>query len=521
MSLIVVPDVIGLGRLDAEAALDRASLRHIAQFPFDAGGQGLATQQDPPGGALTEPFSVVTVAYPSVVGGGIPDSPVEGPSPPPVKQFQQIALKFASTLDVPYQDNLEQVLGSVFGPLWDDFVARLPFDLTIMRMYATLDPDSIRALQDTAKAASGTDFDLLHWFRVPFPENADADALAAQLRALPFVEQVFVETQPELAMARSTEPQRNNQWWQDDAPIGVGADHARDVPGGLGEGVHLGDVEYGWELEHEDLNGMHLVELLGQNRIIVPTPQGPYNARGHGTPVLGIIAAGENGVGGVGLAPEVNLHLFSPFRDSPPGDGFFDLHGTILQAIERLARHGGSILLLEQQDASKGPLEINPLLQWDIFLATAVGVTVIEPAGNGRQNLDEFRIEGKQVLNANTTDFFDSGAVMVGAVTSVLPHLTSEFSSFGTRVDCSAWGDSIYAAALGDYDFFNGTSGASAIVAGIAASVQGMMNDQRGRFLSPAELRDLLSSRLINDPDIQVLGPPMPNLGAIAAALPH
>ena len=72
---VVVPNLIGLGRGTAEAELD--GLRHIAQFPFSATGDGSASQQSPTGGTVVPPYSIVTVAYPTPFG-PLDDSPVEG-----------------------------------------------------------------------------------------------------------------------------------------------------------------------------------------------------------------------------------------------------------------------------------------------------------------------------------------------------------------------------------------------------------------------------------------------------------
>lgn len=78
---ITVPNVIGLGRTAAEAELDGLLLRHIAQFPFGATGDGSASQQSPVGGTMVPPYSIVTVAYPTPFG-PLDDSPVEGPTLP-------------------------------------------------------------------------------------------------------------------------------------------------------------------------------------------------------------------------------------------------------------------------------------------------------------------------------------------------------------------------------------------------------------------------------------------------------
>lgn len=75
---VTVPNLIGLGRAAAEAQLDALRLRHIARFPFDARGDGSATEQIPAAGTEVLKYSVVTVSYPSPLG-PVPDTPVLGP----------------------------------------------------------------------------------------------------------------------------------------------------------------------------------------------------------------------------------------------------------------------------------------------------------------------------------------------------------------------------------------------------------------------------------------------------------
>jgi len=78
---VSVPNVIGMGRLEAEAALEAKMLRYIARFPFSAMGDGRASAQDPAAGTAVPSFTVVTVSYPSPMG-PLEDSPIHGPTLP-------------------------------------------------------------------------------------------------------------------------------------------------------------------------------------------------------------------------------------------------------------------------------------------------------------------------------------------------------------------------------------------------------------------------------------------------------
>jgi hypothetical protein len=433
-------------------------------------------------------------------------------------EFRQILVQLAPDVQVPYDDGAEARLQELMGSAWDAVTQQVPFEISLLRLY---DNDDIFALDEAVRAVAGDQApNLLRWFRLPFPEEADAEGVAAMLHELPVVEQAFVETNPVLAMATSTEPLRVTQTWQDAAPTGIGVDAARDQPGGLGAGVNYVDVEYGWRLDHEDLVDLGLTVEFGQNNTVLNFSTGPADTRLHGTPVVAITAATETGVGGVGIAPQVNVHLVAAFDSAAGG---FNHHPAITTAIGRAGN--GGILLVELQDPSLGPLEMNPAHQVELLTATSLGVTVIEPAGNGGQRLDEFRdIFGRSVLDRNSSEFFDSGAVMVGSVTSTVPHSRLAGSSLGSRIDCHAWGENI-ACASGDgtatHGAFSGTSGAAAIIAGVAASIQGMAIAKRGRPLTPAEVRDLLLIGTDVDdgaPSPSVIGT-MPDLALIAAAI--
>jgi hypothetical protein len=98
------------------------------------------------------------------------------------------------------------------------------------------------------------------------------------------------------------------------------------------------------------------------------------------------------------------------------------------------------------------------------------------------------------------------------------------FSSFGSRVDCFAAGSFIRApsaAGTNTYQQFGGTSGASAIIAGAAASLQAMTRAATGATLLPADVRRLFSSAslgtLPNNPLSARIGS-MPNLRKIVRA---
>jgi subtilisin family serine protease len=160
-----------------------------------------------------------------------------------------------------------------------------------------------------------------------------------------------------------------------------------------------------------------------------------------------------------------------------------------------------------------------------IASATANGRIVVEAGGNGATNLDDSVYGG--VFNRMVRD---SGAILVGAGESYQRSPTC-FTNFGSRIDMHGWGWNVVTLGYGDLfnpgdenqwytSQFNGTSSASPIVTGAAASVVGasLAEGQGYGYRSPAEIRKILRDTGTPQPsDYRNIGP-LPNL---AQAIPR
>ena len=292
----------------------------------------------------------------------------------------------------------------------------------------------------------------------------------------------------------------------DAAPVGIDARWAWTRPHGSGASVGFVDLEQGWNLSHEDLPA--IVRLAGVPQDVTLDPQSVR----HGTGVLGIAVGVDNKVGIIGAAPTPAwASIASHFRAA---DG---TSGHVADALTALLASGalssGDVILIEWQDDKNQPAEAVPVV-WDaIELATAVGMIVIEPAGNGKLDLD-----GIAQFNRHGSGFQDSRAVIVGGSQSALDATLvghdrwvtpGPGSNYGSRVDCYAYAENVVTAGptpnppallggTGPNDSyrsdFGGTSAAAAIVAGAAVVLQGMHKGVTGAPLDPVNMRKALST---------------------------
>jgi serine protease len=221
----------------------------------------------------------------------------------------------------------------------------------------------------------------------------------------------------------------------------------------------------------------------------------------HGTAVLGEIVASDNTVGVVGSAPSITSVRMSSIYDAAGTQNITDALAAAVAAMST-----GEILLIELQ------VNFQPVETFDdwldvIRLATARGITVVEAAGNGNDDLDAWTTPaGLHRLNRASADFVDSGAILVGASQSALPHNRWQWSNYGSRIDCFAWGENVVTCGYGDLDdgggnadrwytdTFQGTSSASPIIVSAAALVQSNYRAATGTMLSPGQLRAILAN---------------------------
>jgi subtilisin len=217
-----------------------------------------------------------------------------------------------------------------------------------------------------------------------------------------------------------------------------------------GAGVTVCVVDSGVDKTHADLQG----NISGGRNFVWAKGKLDSNAfddeNGHGTHVSGTIAALDNSVGSVGIAPEAKIYAVKVLNRQ--GSGYLsDVADGVLECVLK-----GANVINMSLGATSDPSQDSPL-KTAIDQALAAGVKVIVAAGN----------EGQDIANTIPAGF--PSTIAVAAVDSALQF--PSWSNFGLQSDdLSAPGVNIYSTWKGGgYNTISGTSMASPHVAGVAA----------------------------------------------------
>ena len=450
-------------------------------------------------------------------------------------QGRRIALLFDSRLDVPQTPGFGDKRGD-----WKRVRALGAADLVPIFS----DVDNIDRIEARARKAD-PDYPWPRFrnaFLLHLKPGADTQGVLRILNDQPGIIR-WAHEDPEPGPAASTTACNVSSAHLNAAQVGVGAQAAWDVEGGLGEDQICADVEQGWVI-HARLAYPGRVELLCGTML--------EESLDHGTQVLGILGGSHPPVGCRGLAPEVAAFRLASYLTEEavaaglvtvPQPGPAPLPATSIcdafaEAIKFLSdptglfpNSAGGVLLIERQEPVSGlPIEILPELRDLIRAATHThGITVVEPAGNGYgQDLDlvpGFVGSISPFPLAPQRDGDDSGAIMVGSASSVEAppgaHRRLLSSNLGSRVNCYAWGDRIRTptfvfgaggsipALSTECEDFGMTSGAAAIIAGVALVLQGIAA-AHGVAITPKELRDLICDPQLGTPAVEPVGKPPP-----------
>lgn len=309
--------------------------------------------------------------------------------------------------------------------------------------------------------------------------NGRASALSRDLSALVI---------PNRIVQLASDPLVPDQWaLENTGQTGgtVDADIDADAAWAFTQGdpaVIIAIIDTGVDLDHPDLAGRLWInpgEVPGngvdddQNGYIddvngwdfSASDNSPNDDYGHGTAVAGMAAAGLNGVGTVGIAPQVTI---MPLRACSPGCPI----STLVAAVAYARNNGADIINMSL--GGTGPF-FDPLRD---ALAASPDVVVTAAAGNSASNTDP---------NPFFPAGFDLPTILSVASTDDSDQL-SDFSNYGAiTVDLAAPGDNVLTTSIGGWSVASGTSFSAPLVAGVAGLVLSL---RPGR--PPEEVIDLI-----------------------------
>ncbi|MCZ6509933.1 MAG: S8 family serine peptidase, partial [Alphaproteobacteria bacterium] len=273
-----------------------------------------------------------------------------------------------------------------------------------------------------------------------------------------------------------------------------------DTSAHTGVGVHAYVLDTGIDMDHADLTNVDIdnsVNCTGGKggRFATPTcNSGGNDGNGHGTHVAGTIGAPNNGIGVVGMAPDVTLHAVQVLKSS--GSGSFSginagidwiAANRILPAVANMSLGGSGS---KTGTCTAGVFTGTGSMHEAICNATNEGVVFVVAAGNSDDDAD-----------SHVPAAYDDTVITVSATmeTDDWPY----WSNFGSVVDIAAPGVGVLSTWNdGGTNTISGTSMASPHVAGAVAlwlesNVSSLgfdaFTDARADLLSAAELTDYFS----------------------------
>lgn len=202
----------------------------------------------------------------------------------------------------------------------------------------------------------------------------------------------------------------------------------------------------------------------------------------HGTHVSGIIAGLPHGnEAQYGVAHKVAKIM--TVRAVPDGD---ERDKDVVNAIRYAVDNGAKILNMSFGKAvSPGKKYV-----WDAMkYAEKKGVLLVKAAGNDNQNIGENEYFPTNFMKQSDEKPFVSNMIVVGASTNNNQNLRARFSNYnGKMVDVFAPGQEIYSTVPdAKYEYLQGTSMASPVVAGAAAVLWAYMPS-----LTPQQIKEAL-----------------------------
>lgn len=243
--------------------------------------------------------------------------------------------------------------------------------------------------------------------------------------------------------------------------------------GFTGKGIKIGIIDTGVSTTHPDLKVAGGVSFVAGE-------ESYHDEEGHGTHVAGIIAALDNSIGTVGMAPDAEIYAIKSLNQLGEGN-----QSDVIAGIEWAIEHKLDIVNL-----SFTAPEGSYLLNETIKKAYNDGMILIAASGNTLKQLP-----------ADTDVLFPARYPEVIAVGAIDQNKQkAAFSYFGKDLDFVAPGVKVYSTynglvdgAVQEYAYMNGTSMAAPYVTGIAALYKQAYPKRSNR-----EIRELMQQAAVD-----------------------
>ena len=224
--------------------------------------------------------------------------------------------------------------------------------------------------------------------------------------------------------------------------------------GNKGTGINVAIIDTGINYNHPDLHGNYKGGYDFVNDDV-----DPLDDNGHGTHCAGIIAAADNDIGVIGVAPEANLYSLK-MLDSKGSGYISDLIAAIEWAIEtrKDADTSNDIQIVSMSLGSNSGVTA---LETACSQAYDSGILLVAAAGN----------DGNRRGTGDSVDYPGAYSSVIAVAATDFTNIRASFSSTGPAVELAAPGVNILSTYQGDLTSLSGTSMACPHVAGTAALV--------------------------------------------------
>lgn len=239
-----------------------------------------------------------------------------------------------------------------------------------------------------------------------------------------------------------------------------------------GAGVGVAIIDTGIDLTHPDL----VSNIASVNKTCISGTRNANDDNGHGTHIAGTIAAVDNSIGVVGVAPQAKLYAIKVLNKNGSGTWSSVICGIDWVTVNA-SKYGIKVANMSlggggTSDNNCGNSN-NDALHQAICRATSKGVTFVVAAGNSSANtLNSVpaAYDDTVITVSALTDSDGSAGGIGGSTPYGADDTFASFSNYGNAVDIGAPGVNIFSTWKGGgYNTISGTSMATPHVAGVAA----------------------------------------------------